>query len=413
LERSAFSEGRILLSRGLELLKELPDDTQRAREEIDLQTALGFSLFAMGAPGGSEREAAYVRARELSERLGDKAKLIEALTFRSNVRVNRAELQPARDLAEQAVAMAELVENPGIVARAHYQLGQVFFYQGAYAASREHLEQAHELFSPGPYRNFFDAWYASWNAYYLVLVAAVSGYPDTALKRSSEALSAARRSSDPDSIGVALHAHATLIWVLGDPRMALGTAEELLALSAEHDMPLLLLIGSCWRGWALAAHGQVEEGITALQRARAASAEAAPLVLLMVLVLLAEAYLSGQRSDEGLDAVANGLALAQKAGSGGLEPELYQIKGDLLLLQGAPKAAEAERCFRQAIRITRDQSNRLWKLRATTSLARLLATQGRRDEARTMLAEIYGWFTEGFDTADLKDAKALLDELAG
>ena len=124
LERSAFSEGRILLSRGLEMLKELPDDTQRAREEIDMQTALGFSLFAMGAPGGSEREAASVRAKELSERLGDKAKLIEALTFLSNVRANRAELQPARELAEQAVVLAELVEDPGIVARAHTQLGQ-------------------------------------------------------------------------------------------------------------------------------------------------------------------------------------------------------------------------------------------------------------------------------------------------
>jgi class 3 adenylate cyclase/tetratricopeptide (TPR) repeat protein len=351
LERSAYSEGRILLSRGLELLRELPDDMERAREEFDLQTDLGFSLFHTTGPGAPEREAAYVRARELSERLGDKAKLIEALTFLSNVRVNRAELRPARDLAEQAVAMAELVENPGMVARAHYQLGQVFFYQGAYAASREHLEQAHELFGPGPYRNFFDAWYARWNAYYLVLVAAVSGYPDTALKRSREALSAARRSSDPDSIGVALHTQASLIWVLGDPRMALGTAEELLALSAEHDMPLLMLIGSCWRGWALAAHGQVEEGITALQRARPASAEAA-LVLLMVLHMLAAVYLWGRRCDEGLDAVANGLALAEKTGSGGLEPELYQIKGDLLLLQGAPKAAEAERCFRQAIRIT-------------------------------------------------------------
>ena len=161
----------------------------------------------------------------------------------------------------------------------------------------------------------------------------------------------------------------------------------------------------------MAAHGQVEEGITELQRARAAWAEAAPFALLMVLLLLAEVYLRGRRSDEGLDTVANGLALAQKTGAGSLEPELYQIKGDLLLLQGAPKAAEAERCFRQAIRITRDQSNRLWKLRATTSLARLLATQGRRDEARAMLAEIYNWFTEGFDTRDLKDAKALLDEL--
>ena len=165
----------------------------RARRDR-LADRSGFFVIRDGAPGGSEREAAYVRAREMSERLGDKTKLIEALTFLSNVRVNRAELQPARDLAEQAVAMAELVENPRIVARAHYQLGQVFFYQGAYAASREHLEQAHELFGPGPYRNFFDAWYARWNAYYLVLVAAVSGYPDTALKRSSEALSAARRS---------------------------------------------------------------------------------------------------------------------------------------------------------------------------------------------------------------------------
>ena len=369
LERAAFAEAQALLSRGLEVLRELPDDMERAREEIDLQTALGFSLFAMGAPGGSEREAAFVRARELNERLGDKAKLIEALTFLSNVRANRAELQPARELAEQAVALAELVKDTGIVARAHTQLGQVFFYQGAYAASREHLEQAHELFGPGPYRNFFDAWYARWNAYYLVLVAAVSGYPDTALKRSSEALSAARRSSDPDSIGVALHAHATLVWELGEARRALGTAEELLALAAEHDMPLFMLFGSCWRGWALAAHGQVEEGITALQRARAAWAEAAPLALLMVLLLLAEVYLRGRRSDEGLDTVAKGLALAQKTGVGSLEPELYQIKGDLLLLQGVPKAAEAERCFRQAIRITRDQSNRLWKLRATTSLA--------------------------------------------
>ena len=117
----------------------------------------------------------------------------------------------------------------------------------------------------------------------------------------------------------------------------------------------------------------------------------------------------GRRPDEGLDVVANGLALAKKTL---LEPELYQIKGGLLLLQGLPKAADAERCFRQAMQITRDQGNRLWELRATTSLARLLRDTDRRDEARAMLTEIYGWFTEGFDTADLRDAKALLDELA-
>ena len=132
----------------------------------------------------------------------------------------------------------------------------------------------------------------------------------------------------------------------------------------------------------------------------------------MVLHMLAEVYLWGRRSDEGLDAVADGLAQVRKTGAGSLEPELRRIKGDLLLLQGPPNAVEAERCFRQAVQITRDQSNRLWKLRATTSLARLLASQGRSDEPRTMLADIYGWLTEGFDTADLKEAKALLDELS-
>ena len=188
-------------------------------------------------------------------------------------------------------------------------------------------------------------------------------------------------------------------------------AEEMLALATDHHMRFWTLMGTLWRGSALAAQGQVEEGIAELQRVRQAVA-AYPLGLLVVLAPLAEGYLRGRRPEEGLEVVADGLALARKSGAGLFQPGLFETKGELLLLQGASNAAEAEDCFRQAIRIAQGQSAKLSELRATTSLARLLAKQGKRDEARTMLADIYGWFTEGFDTADLKEAKALLEQLS-
>ena len=131
------------------------------------------------------------------------------------------------------------------------------------------------------------------------------------------------------------------------------------------------------------------------------------------LSLLAEACAESGRLNDGLSVLAEAEAFANETEARGYEAEIYRLKGELLLKQNNSNAAEAQSCFQRAIEIARKQSAKSWELRATTSLARLLAKQGRRDEARTMLAEIYGWFTEGFDTADLKDAKALLDELSG
>ena len=412
LERAAYVEAQALLSRGLELLKELPDDMERAREEFDLQTALGFSLFHTTGPGAPEREAVAVRAKELCEQLGDEAKLIRALMALANSRMNRLELQSAKEPAEQAIALAARVDHPGLVAGAHWPLGEVSFFMGELATSREHLERTLELLGPGPYRNIWEAVYARRSAEWLIQIAALCGYPDMALKRSRELLSAARRSSDPESIGIALEADVRLNWILGDAPKMQEHAEEILALGTDHHLRFWTLMGTLWRGSALAAQGQVEEGIAELQRVRQAAA-AYPLGLLVVLAPLAEGYLRGRRPKEGLEVVANGLALALKSGAGLFQPGLYATKGQLLLLQGTASAAEAEDCFRQAIRIAQGQSAKLSELRATTSLARLLASQGHRDEARTMLADIYGWFSEGFDTADLKDAKSLLDELSG
>ena len=412
LERAAYVEAQALLRRGLELLKELPDDMERAREEFDLQNALGFSLFHTTGPGAPEREAVAVRAKELCERLGDEPRLIKALMHLANLRMNRLELHMARELAGRAVALTVRVDDPGLVAGAHFQLGEVLFMMGALATSREHLERTLQLLGPGPPRNIWETVYAGRSAEYLVHVAAIWGYPDTALERSREVLSAARRFSDPESVAIALDADARLHCLLGDARKMLKRAEEMLALATDHHMGFWTLIGSALRGSALAAQGQFEEGIAELQRARQAAA-ASGLLLLVVLSALAEAYLKGRRPEEGLEVIADALARARKSGAGFFEPILFWIKGELLLLRGAADAAEAEDCFRQAIQIAQGQSAKLSELRATTSLARLLSNQTKRDEARTMLAEIYNWFTEGFDTADLKDAKVLLDELSG
>jgi class 3 adenylate cyclase/tetratricopeptide (TPR) repeat protein len=410
LERNAPSEAKVLLSRGLELLKELPDDTERAREEIDLLSTLSYTLLLTASPGALEREAAAVRARELCERLGDETSLTKALMDLANLRMNRAELPPARELAEQAVALAERVDDRTLVAGAHFQLGEILFFLGELATSREHLERARQLLGAGPYRNIWETMWAGRSVEWLIQVAALRGYPATALERSREALCAAQRSPNPTSLSIALHCDARLNLLLGDARKSQERAEEMLALANYHDMPLWTLMGNIWRGSALAAQGQVEEGIAVLQRLRQVSG-AAPLILLTVLARLAEGYLRGQRPDEGLDVVAEVLALVRRTGAGLYEPGLFQTNGELLLLQGAAKAAEAESCFRQAIQIARGQSAKLWELRATMSLARLPGKQGRRNQAHAMLAEIYNWFTEGFDTADLKDAKALLDEL--
>ncbi len=183
-------------------------------------------------------------------------------------------------------------------------------------------------------------------------------------------------------------------------------------LSAEYGLSLILAQLIIQRGWALVHLGTVEEGFDEIGRGMAIhpTPGANPHLFRR---LLAEVYLLTKRADDGLRVVSEGLRDWEGGKRQMDHAELHRLKGELLLLQNASGATEVESCFREAIEIARRQQAKSWELRATMSLARLLAKQGRRDEARAMLAEIYNWFTEGFDTADLKDAKALRDELAG
>jgi predicted ATPase len=189
-------------------------------------------------------------------------------------------------------------------------------------------------------------------------------------------------------------------------------ADEIFSIASAHSMPMNLIAATFFRGWALAVAGRGDEGIAEMRRSILDPRLAGAMGPAGLRTILAETCGKNRRVDEGLDLVAEGLAMAEQTGQRVVEAELHRLKGELLLIKDPGNVGEAERCLRTAIDVARRQSARLFELRATVSLARLLRDTNRPDEARTMLAEIYHWFTEGFDLPDLKEAKALLDELS-
>jgi len=283
------------------------------------------------------------------------------------------------------------------------------------------MEQGITLYHPQQHR-FLALLYGEDPGVLCLCIAASSlyylGYPDQVFKRIDAALTLAQELSHPHSLANALYWAASVHQLRQEGYAAQERAEVLIALSTEQGFPFWLAGGTFLRGWALAEQGQGEEGIAQMQQGLAAfRAMGTESSRPYFLALLAEAYGKGGQAEEGLTVLAEALATVEKTGERFHEAELYRLKGELTLqskVQG-PKSQvekEAEECFLQAIEITRRQSAKSLELRAVMSLARLWQQQGKREEARRMLAEIYGWFTEGFDTADLKEAKALLDELA-
>jgi tetratricopeptide (TPR) repeat protein len=405
--RSAYAEALAFLTKALELLWELPEDTERALQEFDLQMALGWLVYQTKGPGAAERQAPVVRARKLAEQLGDEAKLTGVLIALANLMCNRG-TPGMREVAEQALALAERGDDAALLAGAHYELGHVLYFFGEFSASNEHCERAFKLFGPGPYRTFWETENARWSATLPVWNSIFLGHPDTARNKSEDMLTAAQRSSDPASIAQALAVDALANHFLGDAAKVRQRAEEELAIGAEYGMDLHLFLGTFTRGWALAVQGQIEEGTAEMRRLKLVDLEGA---VGAHMAALAEVYLASERPDEGLEAVSHGLTSVEETGQRNFDARLHQLQGELLLMQNSSNTEQAEGCFRTAVEIARRQGAKLFELIATTSLARLLTKQGRRDEARALLAEIYGWFTEGFDTRDLKEAKALLKEL--
>jgi predicted ATPase len=420
VERSAHAEAISHLTKGLGLLESLSDTPERIQQELTLQVALGASLMASKGYAAQEVEQAYARALELCQRVGEASPMrFRALGGLSTFYLVRGDLRAAHELGEQLLRLAQNTADPDLLLRAHFALGPTLVIRGEFVSAQEHLEQGIALYNTQKHRRYAflqdpGAGCLCYSAFALWFL----GYPDQALKRIEEAVILSRNLSHYHSLAFALAFAAQVHQFRGEAAAAQEQAEAAIALSTQQGFKFWLAEATITRGWALAEQGQ-EEGIAQIHEGSAAwRMTGAGAWQSYYLGVLAEVYGKERQVAEGLAAIAEALAILDKATDRMYEGEVYRLKGELTLKQSRVEnlassfRKEAEECFHKAVEVAHRQSARSLELRALTSLSRLWQQQGKQDEARKLLSEIYNWFTEGFDTADLKDAKALLDELS-
>jgi class 3 adenylate cyclase/predicted ATPase len=415
--RNAMVEATRHYLRALELLSALPENVERDRLELELQLAIGPALTAVKGFAAAETERAYTRARELCAHLGNSLELSPVLFGLWVMYLVRGELRRAHEIATELLHLAQSAHDPELRLYAQIALGHTFLWMGSFIPAKEHLESAIALYDPGNHQTLALRYLGFDAAVYCLSGMALTlwqlGYPDQALMRGNEALALAQRLSDPQSLVLAERFLGEVHLFRREANSAKENAESLINRSAERGFSEWIPRGTTLRGGAIVLQGCHEEGIPLIQEGLAAlRATRFELWRTPFLCLLAESYVETGRLDDGFGALAEAQVVADKNEEREHEAEVHRLKGELLSRRDKSDAAESQTCFQRAIEVARKQSAKSLELRATMSLARLLRDTGRRDDARAMLAKIYGWFTEGFDTADLKDAKTLLEELA-
>ena len=417
VQRSANAEAVSHLTQALEMLKTLPESPERDQQELTLQITLGVPLMLTKGYAAPEVEKVYSRARELYQKVGESPQFFPVLFGLWAFYSVRAEYNTARELGQQLVSLAQSAQDPALLIEAHTARGNTLCFLGELIPARGHLEQAIALYDRQLHRSHAFMYGQDPGVHSLSFATLdlwLLGYPDQARKRSLEAFALAQELSHPYSLAFAL-IHVLYIHRFSwEVKATQERAKELSALSTEHGFPIPLAVSAAHQGWALAEQGLAEQGILQIRqgintwRATGSTLYFQPFLLGM----LAEAHGKGGLTEEGLTALGEALAIVNKTGERFWEAELYRLKGELTLQQGSQFKVqdEAEECFRTAIDIARRQNTKSLELRAVMSLSRLWEHRGKKAQTCQMLAEIYGWFTEGFDTADLKEAKTLLKD---
>jgi class 3 adenylate cyclase/predicted ATPase len=433
--RSAHIEAISHLTTALDLLKHLPDAPHRVDQELALQTTLGGALMATRGHAAPEVEQAYGRAWELCRQVEETPELCRVLVGLHMFYRQRAELQTSYEVGKQLLTFAQSVQDSQFLLEAHQALGTTLYFMGEFVQAREHLEQGVTLYDPLQHRSHAILYGQDPGVICLSTLSRALwalGYPDQAVQRLQESLALAQQLSHPFSLSFALYVAAVVYQYLQQVQATQEHTEALMALSTEQEFRQRLAQGRILLGWTLVEQGRLAEGIAQMRQSAAAyGATGADLGRSYYLALLAEAYGKGGQAGEGLAVLAEALDAMDEHDIRFNEAELNRLKGELLLRQLAeggswlmakakpcpqpeverPGLTEAEACFRQALDTARHQHAKSLELRAAIGLSRLWQQQGKSAAARDLLAGIYGWFTEGFDTVDLQAAKALLETL--
>jgi predicted ATPase len=402
------------LTTALELLAGLADGSRRLQQEFELQVTLGVALNAAKGWGSVEMGRAYARARELGRELGDSPKRYPALAGLWHYHENRAELDASLEIARELLALAQRHEDMSLKLLGHRAIGNVLVFLGKLDAALPHLERVISEFDPLKHSlSFYDATdtrvscltFAAWTLLF-------QGQPEKALRLAGQALALARALARPYNLAFALHVNCLFHQVRGDRATVEERSAELVTLATEQGYPHMVGTGTFFLGWAHAERGEAETGVEEMHRGLAAKrATGAELKVPYYLGLLARAYAMVGRSSAALPLLAEALERVETTGERWYEAELCRLRGEALVRSNAVTVAEVEACFYRAINLARDQGAKRWELSATTSLARLWAEHGERRKAYDLLTPVHAWFTEGFDTPDLVEAKALLDAL--
>jgi predicted ATPase len=416
LARSAAAEAAALLRRGLALVSALPDADRSRETELDLQIALGQALTASHINWGvPELAAVFSRARELASRLNRPRALLSILFGQLHDEWARADLQHSQRLATEIRELGDATNDIVVQVMGCQADGLLCFALGEFAAVRERLENGLALYDPAQRPTYaelvpFDLLVGM--RVFLSLLLASLGHLDQALVQHDAALGEARRLAHPLTLAIALaQTGLSGLRVCCAPGSQLQYADELLVLATEHGLGNFPMHALIERGWCLAGLGRADEGIPLLAAGLARWRDQGFVLWRpWALTLLADACRMAGQWQSALEHLAAARELADQRGARFFQAETLRLTGEVLLATGDPAAAEAS--YREAIAIAQRQSAKLWELRAAMSLARLWRDQNKRGEARALLAPVHGWFTEGFDTPVLQEARALLEELA-
>jgi predicted ATPase len=415
-DRSAHLEAVSHLTTGIRLLKTLPETPEHTQHALTMHIALGAALQVTKGFSASEVEHAYTQARALCQQVGETPELVPVLLGLWRFYLNRPQLHTARELGDTLLRLAQQAHDPPFSVLAHYALGVTWLWLGAFPAALQHLEEGITRYTPDQrrapvFRMGQDPGVVCRADAALILW--LLGYPEQALARLHEALALAQELSHPYSLAWTRCWAAVVSQFRRDVPATHEQAEAAVVLSTAQGFTQWAALGTSMRGWALAMQGQGEEGMTRVRQGTTTwRATGATLNVPYLCTLLADVCDHLGRPADGLQTLAEAHTLVEQHEERYWEAEIHRLRGVLLLRQTGTPQAEAEAWLQRALDVARRQEAKSLELRAAMSLSRLWQQQGKCTEARELLAPIYGWFTEGFDTADLQEAKALLEEVA-